>query len=421
MALQKQINIIVAANLTQVQKQLKKLLQLIEDIEILRYVNTAQEAVESLRELNPEVVLIDLSLPDMSGLKLTEIVRRDFPLTQVILFSQDKLYDTVLQAMRLGAADFFTLDVSFEDLQLSIWKAGEQSLSDKFKANVYPLGEMEAEHDFRKKAGKVITIFSPKGGVGVTTVAVNLAIALMKDDAEVLLVDDSLQFGDVLIQLNEVSRNSVLDLISNIYELDRKMVEEVVVRHKSSGIHVLPAPSEPELAEKVTGEHLSRVIEFLRTLYDYIIINTSAYISDPCLAALDQGDMVYLLTSQEIAAIRSVNSFLRLWASLNMENERIHLVLNHYDAESPLTPEKISAKLNKPITFRIPKADEMALNSVNLGVPIMINHLDKSSEMAKVIESMAEKVRGYEIPERVKVFSTVRKGEVKQPFTLDEL
>ncbi len=170
-----------------------------EDIEILRYVNTAQEAVVSLRELNPEVVLIDLSLPDMSGLKLTEIVRRDFPLTQVILFSQDKLYDTVLQAMRLGAADFFTLDVSFEDLQLSIWKAGEQSLNDKFKANVYPLGEMEAEHDFRKKAGKVITIFSPKA-VWVLPRWRLTWHSVNERRCRSSAGDDSLQFGDVLIQ-----------------------------------------------------------------------------------------------------------------------------------------------------------------------------------------------------------------------------
>ncbi|HEX6303617.1 MAG TPA: response regulator transcription factor, partial [Anaerolineales bacterium] len=127
------IKVLVVENIPQMQKQLNKLLSLIDNVDVVAEVTTGGEAMDEIREHKPEVALVDLNLPDMNGIKLVETLRREFPLTQVLLLSQDKNYNTMLTAMRSGASDFLSHDVDLDELSAAIRRAAEQVIADRDK------------------------------------------------------------------------------------------------------------------------------------------------------------------------------------------------------------------------------------------------------------------------------------------------
>ena len=285
-----------------------RLIQVFETIELTSSVATAQDGVITVKEAKPDVVLVDVNLPDMDGIHLTEIIRRDNPEIQVIVLAKDKLGDVVLNAMRSGASDFLIYEVPLEELRLSVHRAGELAIAEKKKRGIYEQGRAFTEEEAKvEKKGKVIAVYSPKGGTGATSLAVNLAVALHGSETSVGLVDGDLQYGDVGLLLNEVPTLSILDLVSRIYELDSAMVEDVMVLHKTSGIHILTAPPRPEFAEKVSEAHFSVILDNLRQIFDYIVINTSVFITETCLAALESADLVVLIATQEIANVRNIH------------------------------------------------------------------------------------------------------------------
>lgn len=388
------IKAVIVENIPQVQKRFEKLLGLIEDVDIINVVSSAQDATEIVIVSRPDVLLIDVNLPDMNGIQFAEILRREHPTTQVIIISQDRFGETVLQALRTGASDFLTHDVSINELTSAIQRAGELAVEARRKS--LPHGEVDSVGIKRgiitdySETGKIITVYSPKGGTGATTVAINLAVALRDTESTVALIDGNMQFGDVGILLNEVSNFSILDLVERIYELDKKILDDVMVLHKSSGIHILAAPPRPELAEKVTGNAFTSILEYLREIFDYIIVNTSSYITDPCLAALDAAEVVILVTTQEISAIRSTHSFLDLWDVMGLRKDRILLTLNRYQKQRTITPEKISDRLKIPIPVTIVEDETTVYRSLNLGIPFMVDRGDTA--VAKAIMEITEQV-----------------------------
>ena len=199
--------------------------------------NNAEHALERIREGGIDIAILDVDLPDINGVKLTEIVRRDFPNTQVIVTSDKKDYNTMLAVMRNGAADFISHEVNLEDLSLAFIRAQELATSSRGADQPHASVDIDRpESDIEEpdsSLGKIITIYSPKGGTGVTTLAINLAISLRGGESEIGLVDTSVQFGDVPILLNELPSYSMIDLISRVHVLDPRIVEGVLLIHKS--------------------------------------------------------------------------------------------------------------------------------------------------------------------------------------------
>jgi pilus assembly protein CpaE len=396
------VRVLIVENLPEIARHLNKLLNLIENVEVVNEVKSAQEAKEMIRVVKPEVALIDTNLPDMNGIKLTEIIRREFPVTQVVIISQDKFFDTVVRAMRDGAADFLTHDVNLEELSAAINRAADISIAERERtrpiSGMSPLGS-DFGGDGSTPEGKIITVYSPKGGSGTTTIAINIAVALQNTDTTIGLVDGSMQFGDVAISLNEVTKFSILDLVPRVYELDKKIIEDTMVLHKSSGLHVLAAPSRPEFAEKISGAGFMKVLEYLRNMFTYVIVNTSSYISDPCLAALDAAETIVLVTTQEIAAIKNTRSFLDLWEELGLSKERILLVLNRYRKNIPITPEKVSERLRLDVAVTIPEDEQTIFKAGNLGVPFILER--KELPVYQSIDTIASLINQRQEPQSV--------------------
>ena len=239
--------------------------------------------------------------------------------------------------------------------------------------------------------GKIIMFYSPKGGTGCTTLAVNLAVAFCNDETHVVLVDANLQFGDVAIFLNEQGKNTILDLAPRADELDPDIVEEVMIKHAASGVHVLASPSRPEYGEKVNPEQFTKLLKYLRQLYAYIVVDTCSYLNDITLSVLDVADIVVLVNTQDIPSIKNDRLFLDLLTTLSLPADKISFVMNKFDKRIAITPEKIGENLKQEVVAVIPLDERTVIPAVNRGVPFMLDN--KTQPAARGIYMLAEALR----------------------------
>lgn len=388
------IRVLIVDDIAETRENIRKLLQFEPDVEVVGAARSGREAIDLSKETRPDVVLMDINMPDMDGITATEAIRRSSSSTQVVILSVQGDPNYMRRAMLAGARDFLTKPPAVDELNSAIRRAGTMAHDERAKAGSTPsapgLGPAPITGAPASR-GKIITVYSPKGGNGSTTVAVNLAVTLHNDETRVALVDGNLQFGDVTVFLNEQSKLSVVDLASRADELDQEIVEEVMLTHPGTGIRVLASPSRPEYAESVTGNQFAKVIEYLRCMFSYVVIDTSSILTDVVLAAMDQSDLIVLLTTQDIPSIKNARLYLDLADVLKIQRKRILFAMNRHDKRIGITPEKISESFKHEIVAVLPFDDRVVVPSINRGVPFMMG--DRSRPLSRSFISLAEVVR----------------------------
>jgi len=386
------IRVLIVDDVAETRENIRKLLQFESDFEVVGGANSGRSGIEAAKSLKPDVVLMDINMPDMDGIIATELIRQQHPFTQIVILSVQNDQNYMRRAMLAGARDFLTKPPALDELTSAIRRAGKMARDEKAKSAAQlglAGGGLSGGSPFAY--GKIIVVYAPKGGTGATTIAVNLAIALQNEETPVAIVDANLQFGDVAVFLNEPVRNSILDLAPRTDELDPEVVHEVLISHSSSGVKILAAPTKPEYAENVSGEQFGKVLKFLRTMFSYVIVDASSSLTDVVLAAMDSSDLVVLLTTQEIPAIKNTRLFLDLASVLGIEQNRIIFALNRFDKRISITPEKIGESFKHEISVVVPFEDRIVVPSVNRGVPFMLG--DRTRPIAKSILSLAETIR----------------------------
>jgi pilus assembly protein CpaE len=221
----------------------------------------------------------------------------------------------------------------------------------------------------QQREGKIIAVFSPKGGIGCTTIAVNLGVAMASNNNSTILVDGSLQFGDVAVMLNLKSSSTIIDLVERMNELDYDLVSSVVASH-TSGLKVLMAPSRPEMAELVTEEHIKKLLQALRQMYEFVIIDTSSNLNDVNLAMLDIADRIVMVTQQNLPSLKNVSRFYDLSEGLDYPIDKIMLVVNHGSNKLNISIRDIMDSLKRQIVSIIPE-DESAYMAADQGKPLV--------------------------------------------------
>jgi pilus assembly protein CpaE len=390
------IRVLIVDDVAETRENVRKLLTFEPDFEVTGAARSGREAIQMCEELGPDVVLMDINMPDMDGIAATEAIRRKLPAIQIIILSVQNDPNYMRRAMLAGARDFLAKPPMADELISAVKRAGQMAHEERSKVATVSSTVSGPASGFGMMApspatGRIIMVYSPKGGTGVTTLAVNLALTLHNEDTPTALVDGNLQFGDVAVFLNEQGKNTIVDLAPRAEELEPDIVDGVIIKHASSGVHILAAPSRPEHAERVRGEQFGAVLEYFRRLYAYIVVDTTPMLNDITLAALDRADVIVLVVTQDIPSIKNARLFLDLMTTLGASRDRICFVMNKYDKRIAITPEKVGENLKQEVGAVIPLDDRVVIPAVNRGVPFVIDQ--KSQPVSRAVYVLAEVIR----------------------------
>jgi len=401
------IRVIIVDDVPETRENIRKLLQFEGDIEVAGVATTGREGIQLARDLSPDVVLMDINMPDMDGITATENIREELPHIQIVILSVQGDPNYMRRAMLAGARDFLTKPPMVDELIAAIRRAGKMAHDERQKSEErYPVDShgtaMLGDAPRQGGAyGKVIVVYSPKGGVGCTTLTTNLAVTLHNSETPVVVVDGNLQFGDLTIVLNERGKNSIVDLAPRADELDPEIVEEVLITHRATGIKIMAAPQRPEYAEDVTGDQFGKIVAFLRRMYSYVIVDAESTLSEISLSAFDASSIIVLVANQDIPSINDSRLFLDLKDVIGIEKERVLFVLNKFDKRISITPESIGENLRHDISLVVPVDERVVVPSINRGSPFVLQ--DKKRPISKAILALTETVR-----ERLSEIETAR-------------
>ncbi|MBI3152898.1 MAG: response regulator [Chloroflexi bacterium] len=392
------IRVLIVDDIAETRENVRKLLQFESDVDVAGVARSGKEGIQLAQELDPDVILMDINMPDIDGITATEEIRLKSPHIQVVILSVQGDQNYMRRAMLAGARDFLTKPPMGDELISAIRRAGEMAHMERMKGakqlgvSSMPGGSVSMSSFAPPSRGKIITLYSPKGGTGCTTLAVNLAIALNNEDTRTVLVDGNLQFGDIAVFLNEQGKNTILELAPRVDELEPDVVEDILIKHDMSGVRILAAPQRPELAEKVSAEQFSKVLQFLQGMYAYVIVDTSPILTDVILSTVDISDVIVLVTTQEIPAIKNCRLVLDLLTTMGVNKERVVFAMNRYDKRIAITPDRVSENLKHNVSVVIPLDEKVVITAVNRGVPFMLDN-NKMQPVGRGIFSLAEAIR----------------------------
>jgi pilus assembly protein CpaE len=384
------IRLLIVDDIAETRENLRKLLQFESDIEVVGAARTGEEALQMARDTQPDVVLMDINMPDMDGISATKTLLEDVPFSQIVILSVQNDADYMRRAMLAGARDFIAKPPSGDELINTVRVVSQRAkeIRAKLARPVLPSGPSRGDRGGPDRPeGRGIVVYSAKGGVGCTMLATNLALGLNTEETPTVLVDANMQFGDVSVFLNLQVKNSFVDLAARAEEIDPELVEEILMRHES-GLRVLAAPPRPEMAEEIHAEQVRKVLQFLKRNFAYVVVDTSRSMDDVMLAVLDIADLLVAVATPEIPAIKDARLLFDVLAALEFPRERVFFVLNKMDKKSGITSEAVSENLKRPVDGEIPMDEKAVTASINRGVPLLLG--DRSKPPARnILELLA--------------------------------
>ncbi|MBO9349512.1 MAG: response regulator, partial [Chloroflexus sp.] len=354
------IRVMIVDDIIDTRDQLEKLLFFEKDIEVVAKASNGREAIALARQHRPQVILMDINMPDMDGIAATEAILTQDPTIQVIIMSVQGETDYIRRAMLAGAREFLIKPISADDLYRSIRHVARLAAT----RPVVPVMGMSGQTASGPSGvdGEIFAVFSPKGGVGVSSIAANLAVAIRQQtNKKVALVDGNVLFGDLSVLLNLRPDKTILDLASRIEGLDRDLLNDVMATHPTQ-IRVLLAPPDPQRGELVTADQIRTILEALRQEFHYVIVDTPASFQDRSLAALDLAQRVITLVTLEVHCIRNVKLFLEVADLLGYPADKVMLVLNKATNRTGIRAEDVEKHLQRKLALQIgDAAQEMTL------------------------------------------------------------
>jgi len=322
----------------------------------------------------------------MDGITATESILREVPFTQVIILSVQSEQDYMRRAMMAGARDFMVKPPSSEELiatirRLSVFAHEKREEFERPTASVAAEAHPGSAPSHRP-TGKVLTFYSPKGGVGCTTIATNIALGLDTEETPTVLVDGNLQFGDVSVFLNLQSKYSINDLTSRMDELDPEILEDVLLLHEN-GLRVLAAPPRPEMADEVNADQIRTIIQFLRQHFAYVVVDTASTMDDTTLAILDTTDLLIAICTPDIPSIKDARHLFDLLHILEFPTQNVCFVVNKMDRKGGISAEAVGENLKREVEAVIPVDERTVTASINKGIPLIVS--DRSSPQSRAL------------------------------------
>jgi len=337
--------------------------------------NDPEQVFEVVSEHKPSAAIISLSAEGEQAIKLIRRLREECPNTAVISAAKDSSADLTLQSLRSGALEFLRLPISAEELKLVL---------DRIAAFC-------AEHsEDEKKIGKMIAVFSCKGGCGTSFIATNLAAATK---AKAVLVDLNLEAGDLPLFLGVQAKYSIEDLVQRHGRIDDKLISSFVTPC-SGNLDLLAAPKEVDPVEKIQPEHVLEVLQRLTECYDYIFLDSQHTFDAITLAALDQANEIVLVITLDFPSIRSAQRALQIFDRVGYPREKVRILVNRWSKMVDLDIAQVEEFLGEPVIGSILSDYQTVVNSINLGTPLVKS--DPRSKIGKEIIRVAQLIAAKE-------------------------
>ncbi len=396
-----QIRVLIVDDIPETRDHLTKLLGFESDIEVVGSAASGSESLSMAGELLPDVVLMDINMPDMDGIAATEKLSSEVPTASVVMMSVQGEADYLRRSMLAGAREFLVKPFSSDELTASIrqvYTREQEKISRMAVAPIAtgtPAGGGGGGGDDGKD-GQVVAIFSPKGGVGRTTVAVNLAVAAATElGKSVVLVDGSFQFGDVGVLLNLNPKNkSIADLVPELEAGEPESLDTFIINH-SAGIRVLLAPPSPEMAELITPSGVRRVLDALRRGHDLVIVDCTSWFNETTLAILDAADVVLTMLSLEITSIKNMRLFLEVAEQLGYDQQKVKLVLNRADSSLGIRVSDVESSIGRKVDHTIVSDGRSVVYALNRGVPFFLSN--REAQVSQDILRLAQSISGERV------------------------
>jgi len=330
----------------------------------------APEHLERLRSLEPQLVLVDMSDDPARAIKAASAIASAAPQAALVGVGPELQASYLLEAMRAGLVEYVPRPVDAQ----SLGDALERVLRKRGWA-----GSMDGHRN-----GKVLAFFSAKGGSGSTSVVTNVGIELHRlTGRKTLLVDLDLELGEIASLLGVRPRFHFVDLVRNFHRMDADLLPSYIESH-DSGVQVLSAPFEPEYGEEVTGEQIARIVGFLRSHYDYVLVDTSKSLAPPALAALQAADQIFLVTNMDVPSLRNLKRCLPILDRVTAGDAgRLRLVVNRFNPKSLVRLEDLEETLGIEVHSTLMNDYETVIQSISTGQPLVLQGGSRYAEQLK--------------------------------------
>jgi pilus assembly protein CpaE len=328
---------------------------------------TAAERSEVLLLLDrePDIFLLAANIDPRDTTTMVKQLLELAPSTQVLLLAEDTDAPDMRRAVLAGARGILRKPFTAEELLGTIRDVFETEVARRER-----IAELARQRKAKATRGRVIVVFSPKGGVGCTVLACNLAIALRRlTNKRVALIDYSLQFGTIGTQLNIQSAHSVAELAPHEEDLDNTILDDVMVQH-TSGVKVLLPPISPDQVEMITTESLTGILEGLRSHFDYIVVDTWHSVEDATLAIMESADNLLLVTTPEVPALSTARRFLDMLKRYPQLLYKPQLVVNRHPSKGAVALTEIEKSIGLQALATIPSDGSVITLAINEGIPL---------------------------------------------------
>ncbi|MDQ3666311.1 MAG: AAA family ATPase [Acidobacteriota bacterium] len=385
-------------------KEIRTALSAEKRVQLLAGGNDTEQLHEEIIRLKPMVAIISLGAEAEQAIKFIERLSSELPRMAIISAANNLSPELLLQSLRAGAREFLRLPISAQELRTVLDRVAE-----------FCAGQVEAP----KKKGRMVAVFSSKGGCGTSFIATNLAAAM---SARTVLVDLNLQAGDLPLFLGVDPKYSFADMAENRARLDDALITSFVTPY-SSNLSLLAAPKEADSADEIEPEHVFDVLQKLRESYDYVVLDPQHTFDSITLAALDQSDEIVLVLTLDIPAIRSTQRALEIFDRLGYPRQKVRIVVNRWSKLIDLDLRQVEKFLGEPVIGYVPSDYQTAVTSINLGQPLVQS--DPNSKIALEIKRIARTLASGAVsiqedvqPSRTLWDSLFKREAAQSPFKL---
>jgi pilus assembly protein CpaE len=344
-----------------------------------------REAPKRVREEKPAVVVVGVDSPNDPALKAVEAISNTPDDVGIIVISKEPSQELLVACMRAGSDEFLEFPVALGELA-------------KAMGALFRKKGISSQHQ-----GKVVAVFSAAGGVGVTTVACNLAAGIATELGKpkaCCIVDMNLQFGSVALAMDirEFS-HTLVDAVQEAKRLDENLLGTFMSRH-ASGAAVLPAPLSLAELEGMDPSHLRAVVQTCRKSYQHVVLDMPHAIDDFSVVGLDEADEVFVVSDMVLPSIRNTIRALEAFYELEYKRDKLKLVINRFYGSDQISLDEVVDHVNLPVHWLIPYDSELAITSINSGQ--MLDVTDPDSQAAHSLIALAQHTAGIAPKERPK-------------------